>query len=176
MLKAPTVISLCALLCLYGCGQKTQAVTQQQVEYTLSQPIAAEVVVKTPELTVEGVLNRTGPEVYSFEVTAPQQLEGLRITAEQQNCTLSYRGMEGEVSSDLLASPFAPVFFNRAVDALLRQQQPDFGNTPDGGAVVKGSVEGVSFRIEFDSSGRPSLFAVPEYETEIVWKQSELSA
>ena len=175
-MKVPTALALCAVLCLYGCGaQQPPVVTQQQVLSVLSQPIAAQLTVKSPGLEFEGILNRTGPEVYSFEVTSPQQLEGLTVLAEQQNCSFGYRGMEIELAADLLPSPFGPALLNDAVDELLRQQQPDFQNTSDGGAVLKGELDGLSFQIKFDGTGQPVLFSVPQYDLDITWQHSQLS-
>jgi len=173
LLKAPTVLSLCAVLCLYGCGvHHPKAVTQQQVVSQLSQPIAAQLVVKTPELTVEGTLQRTGPEMFTFGITSPDQLDGFCIGVEQQTCSISYGGMEARLHSKLLPEAFGIVTFNRAVDALLRQQEPSFRNTPEGGAVMEGSLDEAAFQIKFDSSGRPFLFTLPQYDLTVEWKQN----
>ena len=163
------------MVCLYGCGaHKPAAVTQQQVLSQLSQPITANLVVTIPDLTVEGRLERTGPEVYSFRVSAPQPLEGLAVKTEQQNVTLSFRGMEADLSCEPMPSCFAIAAFNAALDELSRQQA-EFRNTGEGGAVLTGSLDGASFQLEVDNKGQPVLFTLPQYELSIGCKQPEPS-
>ncbi len=163
-------MSFFAVLCLCGCGAPQPAsITQQQAQTALSQPFQAKVSVQTPDITVEGQLERTGPEVYRFTVQQPEQLNGLCISVEQQTCRLGYQGMELELQTDTLPGGFSLVLFNKALDGMARQQELTLQNTGDGGGVIAGKVDENSFELKLDRQGRILSFSVPKQELLISW-------
>jgi len=168
--KARTMLCLCAVLFLYGCGAaQPRAISFTQVQAALAEPISADICIQTQETTVKGRLERTGPEVYSFVASAPQSLEGLSLQFQQQELKLGYRGMELELGTEIFPEGFVLSSLNQMLDELLRQQAFSFVNTEDGGGKLSGEVSGKAFELVIDPQCKPLKFSLPEEKITILW-------
>ena len=155
---------------LYGCGAaQPKAITLTQVQAALAEPISADICIQTEEITVEGRLERTGPEMYSFLVTPPQPLEGLSLNFPQRELRLGYHGMELELEAGILPGGFALTALNQMLDGLLRQQEYSLVNTPDGGGTLSGKVLEMNFELTLDSQCRPLSFSLPQENITVQW-------
>ncbi|MBR5559680.1 MAG: hypothetical protein IKU72_05495 [Oscillospiraceae bacterium] len=157
-------------MCLYGCGAaQPSSISLQQAQTALAQPMQAELSIKAADFSAKGQLERTGPEMYSFTFTQPEELEGLCIRVEQQECLLSYQGMELKLQTDLLPANFALKALNHALDEMMHQDSVSLQNTADGGGILTGKADGSSFEIRLDDQCLPESFAVTKHNLVITW-------
>lgn len=170
-------LSLClaAVCCLCGCAAHPAALSAQQVEAALVQPMEADLCLQTDLLEVRGHWERAGAEVYSFEVTAPQELAGLRLGVEQQSCRLSFGDMELELGTDALPTGFGLALLGGALDGLPRREESTLEATPEGGAELRGRVAGAEYCLRLDANCRPLSFAVPKHNVTILWEAETAS-
>lgn len=146
-----------------------------QAQAALAEPLSSDLCIQTGEITVEGRLERTGPEMYSFTVTSPQPLEGLSLSLQQQELRLGYREMELELKPEVLPGSFALSALNQMLDELMRQQEFSFSNTQDGGGILSGKVSGRNFELTLDPQCCPLSFSIPEEGVVIQWPQKNAS-
>ena len=159
---------------LAGCGaEQTHAVTLEQAEANLSQAMEAHLCVEMPDITAEGDFQRTGPEMYSFKVTNPAQLEGLCMTVEGEQCSFSYQGMNLALQTDCLPAQTALKILNEAMDAILRREEVTLKNDQDGGGTLIGTAEGMEYQMQVDADGKPIAFTVPKLELKLIWIQPQ---
>ena len=158
------------MLCLYGCGAvQSSSINLQQAQTALAQPMQAEIAVHTSDFEVKGRLERTGSEMYSFTVAEPESLAGLCVRVEQQNCLLSYQGMELPLQTETLPSGFALKMLDHALDQMMRQDGVTLQNTADGGGILTGKVDGNSFEFRLNGRCCPVSFSVPKLDLVITW-------
>ena len=164
------MLCLCALLFLYGCGTaQPRAITLTQIQSALAEPISADICIQTEKVEVEGRLERTGPEMYSFVVYSPQSLEGLSMNFQQQKLHLGYRGTELELEAGVLPGEFALTTLNQMLDGLLRQQEYSLVNTSDGGGTLSGKLFEKNFEMTLDPQCRPVSFSLPQENITVQW-------
>ena len=112
-------------------------------------PFQSDVKVQANELEFEGTIKRYGTGLWSMTVTAPETLDGLKITYNDEGVTAELDGLTLEIAMEDLNSSavFAQIF--KAVDSAASAGTLSCTETEDG-KVFSGEFAGGEYKLTFE--------------------------
>lgn len=148
-MKRFIILFLCLFL-LAGCGNKDgKVVTIGQKTYAVRAQWNKQVIELDITLQNEDCI---------FDIKAPQELAGMRITCNKEDCKINYLGMEYELDSGIevysLASTVAAIL--KECDGTLVQ-----------GSKVEGSTNGINWTASLNEQGNLQSITSDEYNMKI---------
>jgi len=152
-------LALASLVFLVSCGPSVPPPMPVQ--------LAAEAQVRFGESRFTAQVAQEHPGALMLEFTAPEELQGMRLSLQGDNASLRYGELDVELPANALPAANAAALLNHVLLRLAQPGAEGFTRVRGGGWTLKGTANGLHYQANINAEGVLTQIEAPSAALEI---------